>query len=86
MSEPVVKIGMKPVHPGKFLREEVVEELGLTWLQAAGMLGMRENELSSLLNEETRLLPEWADNFEQTFGISKNMILNLQKFYEAGSF
>ena len=30
MSEALTKVGMKPPHPGRFIREEILDELGLS--------------------------------------------------------
>lgn len=80
---PVRKIGMKPVHPGKFLREEVIEELGLSVARAAEILGVRRATLSTLLNANARLSPEMALRFEKAFGISMDMMLRLQAWHDA---
>ena len=74
---------MKPVHPGKFLREEVIEELGLSVGRAAEILGVRRATLSTLLNANARLSPEMALRFEKAFGISMDMMLRLQAWYDA---
>lgn len=85
MSEamPIEKIGMKPVHPGKFLRDEVIDELGLSVARAAEILGVRRATLSSLLNANARLSPEMALRFEKAFGISMDMMLRLQAWHDA---
>lgn len=85
MSEamPVDKIGMKPVHPGTFLRDEVIDELGLSVARAAEILGVRRATLSALLNGNARLSPEMALRFEKAFGISMDMMLRLQAWHDA---
>ena len=35
MSEEVTKVGMRPSAPGEFVREEILEELGLSVARAA---------------------------------------------------
>jgi hypothetical protein len=45
-----VKIGMKPSHPGEFIREEILNELGLSVARAAEVLGVRRTTLSDLVN------------------------------------
>jgi addiction module HigA family antidote len=83
MAEPLEKIGMPPVHPGTFLRDEVVEELGLPVSRAAEILSVRRATLSSLLNGNASLSPEMALRFEKAFGISMDMMLRMQALYDA---
>lgn len=83
MSEPVAKVGMTPCHPGEFIREEVINELGLTIGRAAEILGVRAATLSDLLNEKARLSPEMALRLEKAFGVSMDTLLRMQAWYDA---
>jgi addiction module HigA family antidote len=83
MAERLEKIGMPPVHPGAFLRDEVIEELGLSVSRAADILGVRRATLSSLLNGNASLSAEMALRFEKAFGISMDMMLRMQALYDA---
>ena len=38
MSEVITKVGMKPVHPGCFIRTEILDELDLSVSRAAEIL------------------------------------------------
>ena len=40
----------RPVHPGQFIRMEVIEPLDLSLTQAAKVLGVTKPALSALLN------------------------------------
>ena len=42
------KIGMKPPHPGDFIRTEILDELDLSIAKAAEILGVRRATLSDL--------------------------------------
>jgi len=63
-----LKMGMTPPHPGRFLRDEVVEPLHLTTEKAAAVLGVRRATLSTLLNGRAALSPEMALRFETVTG------------------
>lgn len=78
MNETVSKIGRKPSHPGEFVREEVIEELGLNITSAAEALGVRRATLSDLLNEKAALSPEMALRLEKAFGVSMDTLLRMQ--------
>jgi antitoxin HigA-1 len=50
MSEAIAKAGMRPCHPGEFIREEIVAELNLSVARAAEILRVRRATLSDLVN------------------------------------
>lgn len=83
MSDTVTKIGMKPSHPGEFIREEVLDELGLNVSQAAEVLGVRRATLSELVNSNAGLSPEMALRIEKAFGIDMDMLLRMQAWHDA---
>ena len=85
MSEPITKTGMTPPHPGRFIREEVLEELGLSIARAAEVLGVRRATVSDLVNGHAALSPEMALRIEKAFGVSMDMLLSMQAWYDAVS-
>ena len=76
-------MNMTPSHPGDFVRMEVIEELGLNVTQAAEILGVRRATLSDLLNGNAALSPEMALRIEKAFGVSMDMLLRMQAWYDA---
>ena len=78
-----VKIGMRPPHPGSFIREEILEELGLSVSRAAEALGVRRATLSELVNGRATLSPEMALRVEKAFGVSMDMLLRMQAWHDA---
>jgi len=48
----------KPSHPGKFIRTEIIEPMGLSVTDAAKVLGVTRPALSALLNARAALSPE----------------------------
>ena len=83
MEQDALKVGMKPSHPGEFIREEIVEELNLTIGRAAEILGVRRATLSDLLNEKSGLTPEMALRLEKAFGLSMDTLLRMQAWHDA---
>lgn len=71
-----------PVHPGEFLRCEIVEELGLSVKRAAEVLGVSRPALSALLNERASLSPDMAIRFEKAFGASMDTLMRMQHAYD----
>jgi len=82
MSESVEKIGMTPPHVGAFIREEILDELGLSVLKAAEVLGVRRATLSDLVNEKATLSPEMALRIEMAFGVSMDTLLKMQAWHD----
>ena len=77
-----IKIGMKPPHPGGFIRRSVLpDELSVT--EAAASLGVGRPALSSLLNERASLSPEMALRVEKAFGVRMDTLLKMQARYDA---
>ncbi len=76
-------MGMTPPHPGEFLRMEVLEPHQLSVAQAAEILGVRRATLSNLLNGHAALSAEMALRWEKAFGVSMEMMLQMQAAYAA---
>lgn len=82
MNEGGVKIGLKPAHPGDFLRTEVIDELGLSAEEVADILGVEEPSVTALLSSKSALSPEMALRFEKAFGVGMELMLKLQAWYD----
>ncbi|MGV3551368.1 HigA family addiction module antitoxin [Rhizobium sp.] len=82
MTEQAIKIGMKPPHVGAFVREEVLDELGLSVTKAAEILQVRRATLSDLVNERASLTPEMALRLEKAFNVKMDMLLKMQAWYD----
>ena len=83
MMEMETKIGMKPPHPGQFIREEILDELDLSVARAAGILGVRRATLSNLVNAKAALSPEMALRIEMAFGIKMDTLLRIQAWHDS---
>ncbi len=74
---------MKPSHPGSFPRAEILDELGLSVVRAAEILGVRRATLSDLVNEKAALSPEMALRVEKAFGMSMDALLHMQAWCDS---
>ena len=83
MSEEITKVGMRPSHPGDFIREEILSELGLSIARAAEILGVRRATLSDLVNGHAALSPEMALRIEKAFGVNMDMLLRMQAWFNS---
>lgn len=83
MNETITNVGMRPCHPGEFVRAEILEELKLPIVRAAEVLGVRRATLSDLVNERASLSPEMALRIEKAFGVSMDTLLRMQAWYDS---
>ena len=73
---------MTPCHPGEFIREEILKELGLSVSKAAEVLGVRRATLSDLLNGKAALSAEMALRIEKAFDVDMGTLLRMQAWYD----
>ena len=71
-----------PPHLGEFVREEIIEPLGLTVTDAARVLGVSRGNLSMLLNERIGLSAEMAIRLEKAFGVKMELLMRMQSAYD----
>ena len=83
MAKKGIKIGMKPSHPGAFIKTEILDELGLSVTRAADVLGVRRATLSDLVNEKAALSPEMALRLEKAFHLNMDMLLQMQAWFDS---
>ena len=73
--------GMRPVHPGEILTEEL-EELGMTANALAEALVVPPNRIDAILKEQQGITADTALRLSRYFGTTPQFWLNLQKSYE----
>ncbi len=83
MAKQKIKIGMKPPHPGQFIRTEILDELNLSIAKTARILNVRAATLSDLVNEKAKLSPEMAMRIELAFRVKADMLLQMQAWYDS---
>ncbi len=77
-----IKAGMKPPHPGGFIKRSVLPD-NLSVTAAAEILNIGRPALSRLLNEKASLSPEMALRVEKAFGVKMDTLLRMQARYDA---
>ena len=73
--------GMKPVHPGEILREEL-DELGLSANALSKALDVPVNRITAILNGQRGVTANTALRLARYFGTTPQLWLNLQKTWE----
>ncbi len=70
------------VHPGPWLRTEIVEPRGISVTDLADRLGVTRQAMSGLLNGRAGLSAEMAIRFEKAFGLSADTLVRMQAAYD----
>ncbi len=70
------------VHPGDWLRNEIIKPYGLSVTETARHLGVTRQSISSLLNARAGLSADMAIRFEKGFGVKADTLLRMQATYE----
>ena len=73
--------GMRPVHPGEVLREEL-DETGLSANALSKALGVPVNRVTMILNGQRGVSADTALRLARYFGTTPQLWLNLQKTWE----
>lgn len=79
-----VSNGMRPVHPGEILSEEL-DELGMTADALADALDISTDTILTVLKGEGRLTADMALRLSRYLGTTPQLWLNLQKTFELRS-
>jgi addiction module HigA family antidote len=70
------------VHPGVWLRDEIVAPTGLSVTEIADHLDVARQSMSKLLNGRQGLSADMAIRFEKAFGLSAQTLMRMQASHE----
>ena len=73
--------GMRPVHPGEILRDEL-DEVGLSANALSKALGVPVNRITMILNGQRSVSADTALRLARYFGTTPQLWMNLQKTWE----
>ncbi len=73
--------GMKPVHPGEILGEEL-QEIGISANALAKALAVPPNRITAILKGQRGITADTALRLSRYLGTTPQLWLNLQKTYE----
>ena len=71
-----------PVTPGEMLKEEFLEEYGLSQNQLARKIGISPNRITEIVNNRRRITADTALRLSLFFGNSAEFWMNLQSHYD----
>mgnify|MGYP000459225897 CR=1 FL=1 len=81
MSNPLTK-GLRPVHPGEMLREDILPAVGRPKTEIARLLGISRQTLYDILNEKQPVTPGMALRLGKMFGNTPESWTNMQRNYD----
>ena len=78
----MIKKGIRNIHPGEYLREELIAANGLSVTKVAAMLKVSRQAISNITNEKADISPEMALRIAKVFGRTPDIWLRLQAKYD----
>jgi len=77
-----IKRKMPVIHPGEFIKSELVEANGLTVSEVADMLLVSRQAVSNIVNQKADISTEMALRIATVFGGTADIWLHLQSKYD----
>jgi len=74
--------GLKPMHPGEMLREDVLPAIGKSKGEIARLLGVSRQTLYDILDEKQPVTPGMALRLGKLLGNGPDLWINLQRNYD----
>jgi len=74
--------GLRPLHPGELLREDVLPALGRSKTEIAALLGVSRQTLYDILAERQPVTPAMALRFGKLLGNGPELWLSLQRSFD----
>ena len=71
-----------PVHPGRIVRQDCLEPLGLTVSAAAKVLGVSRQALNNIVNGKSGISPDMAIRLSKAFGSTPETWLQMQLAFD----
>lgn len=81
MTNPMTK-GLRPVHPGEIIREDILPALKRPKTEIARLLGVSRQTLYDILNEKKPISANMALRFGKMFGDGPEIWLRMQSNYD----
>lgn len=74
--------GLKPMHPGEMLREDVLPALGKPKTEIARLLGVSRQTLYDIIDEKQPVTPGMALRLGKLLGNGPDLWIGLQRAYD----
>ena len=71
-----------PIHPGRIVREDYLEPLGLSVTEAATVLGVTRQALNNVVNQKSGISPEMAIRLSKALGSTPETWVRMQAAFD----
>lgn len=78
MADDMIIVSREPIHPGEFLREEYLPDLGPSVADLAERLGVTRQTVNDIVRERRGLSPDMCLRLGRLFGTSPQFWMNMQ--------
>lgn len=82
MTKNPMTAGLRPVHPGELLREDVIPALGKPKTEIAKLLGISRQQLYDILDGKKPITPNTALRIGKLCGDGPDIWLRMQQAYD----
>jgi addiction module HigA family antidote len=76
------KMKRQPTHPGRIIKEDYLEPLGIRMTDMANLLGISRKTLSKILNLRGSVTPDMALRLSRALDTTPELWLNLQRNFD----
>jgi len=73
---------MPPIHPGEILKEEFLDEMGVTQYKLAKDINVPARRINEIVHQKRAISADTALRLGRYFGISPQFWINLQSHYD----
>ena len=73
---------MPPVHPGEILKEEFLDEMGITQYKLAKDINVPARRINEIVHQKRAISADTALRLGRYFGMSPQFWINLQSHYD----
>lgn len=73
------RTGLRPMHPGELLREDILPASGITQTELAKRLGVSRRTVSEVIHERRPVTSDMAHRLSRVFGTTPDFWMNLQQ-------
>jgi addiction module HigA family antidote len=73
---------MPPIHPGEILKEEFLDEMGITQYKLAKDINVPARRINEIVHKKRAISADTALRLGRYFGISPQFWINLQSHYD----
>ena len=73
---------MQPIHPGEILKEEFLDEMGISQYKLAKDISVPARRINEIVHQKRAISADTALRLGRYFGISPQFWINLQSHYD----